>query len=123
MRSAAILLISACLAWADKKPITPGRSANDNMQVEASALITKEDVSKAVSPDLPANIVVVEVTLTPRNGQTVKIDRDDFLLMSFSSGQRSQPFSPAQIAGSSTMVVTSQSSRSVMGQQRQRPWG
>jgi hypothetical protein len=45
------------------------------------------------------------VKLSPRGDAKIKIDLDDFTLISRNDGQRSQPLAPSQIAGSGALVV------------------
>jgi hypothetical protein len=52
------------------------------------------------------DMIVVQVRLAPRGDAKVKIDFDDFTLISRKDGQRSQPLAPSQIAGSGALVVT-----------------
>jgi hypothetical protein len=122
----AILLCSlAAFAWAaDKKPILPAKASNDTVAFEAKAHLTKEEVFAAVGSSLEEGFIVVDITLTPKNGQKVKIYRDDFTLFSSKDGQRSTPYSPTQIAGQAGLVISSkQAGGGVMAQERRVPWG
>jgi len=123
MKRSIALLALASAAFADKKPVTLGRAANDTVLVEATIHVSKDDIAKAVGAPLDEGILVVELTVTPRNEQKVKVERDDFVLLSTSNGQRSTPFAPTQIAGSAAMVVSSKAGGAVMSENRQRPWG
>ncbi len=117
-----LLLTLVCVAG-DKKPL-PGRTANDNIAIEVVAHITKEEVKEAVGAELDQGFIVLDVTLTPKNGQKIRINRDDFVLFSSKDGQRSAPFAPTQIAGSAGLVLSSRpSSGGVMAQERRVPWG
>jgi hypothetical protein len=111
------------MAWAEK-PTVPGRSANDNVGLEAVLYLDPAEVTQRLGQELPEGFVLVEITLTPKNGQTVKVDRDDFQIISSRDGQRSQPFAPTQIAGAdSLMVVTRNGGGRTMAEQRRAPWG
>lgn len=122
---AVLLCAIAALAWgADKKPVPPARASNDTVGFEAKAHLTKEEVFAAVGASLDEGFIVVDITLTPKNGQKVKIYRDDFTLFSGKDGQRSTPYSPTQIAGQAGLVISSkQAGGGVMAQQRRVPWG
>jgi hypothetical protein len=115
----------AALAWsADKKPVPPARASNDTVGFEAKAHLTKEEVFAAVGAPLDDGFIVVDITLTPKNGQKVKVYRDDFTLFSAKDGQRSTPYSPTQIAGQAGLVISSrQAGGGVMAQERRVPWG
>lgn len=122
----AILFCSlAALAWsADKKPLIPARASNDTVGFEAKANLTKEEVFAAVGASLEDGFIVVDITLTPKNGQKVRVYRDDFTLFSAKDGQRSTPYAPTQIAGQAGLVISSkQADGGVMAQERRVPWG
>jgi hypothetical protein len=124
MRTVLIVLAAAVCWGADKKPILPARASNDNVAFEAKAHLTKEEVFTAVGASLDEGIIVVDITLTPKNGQKVKVYRDDFTLFSSRDGQRSIPYSPTQIAGQAGLVISSKAAGGgVMAQERRIPWG
>ena len=124
MRLAVSFLAIATAFAADKKPVPPAKAANDNVAIEAVAHITKEEVFAVVGSSLDAGFIVVEITLTPKNGQKVRINRDDFTLFSSRDGQRSTPYAPTQIAGQAGLIVSPKNSEGgVMAQERRVPWG
>ncbi|MBM3796004.1 MAG: hypothetical protein FJW31_18535 [Acidobacteria bacterium] len=84
-----------------------GEGADKFARVQATLYLDKNDISQAVGGELEAGIVVLDVTITPAEGKTLSIRHDDFLLRSDRSGERSSPYSPSQIAGSSVMRVSS----------------
>jgi hypothetical protein len=98
------LLCAAALAADKKLPIE--KTSNELVEITASALIDRDQIRQELGSDLGGSIIVVRVKVRPVSDKPVKIDRDDFLLLSDRDGQRSQPYAPSQIAGSSTLVVT-----------------
>ena len=48
----------------------------------------------------------MEVRLTPKNDEKVKVFRDDFQLHTDRDGEKSKPFAPSQIAGRGALIVT-----------------
>jgi hypothetical protein len=123
MRTLMAMILTALTLLADKKPV-PGRTSNDNVGVEATAMVDKQEIQTALGHPLDEGFLIVEVTLTPKNGQTIKINRDDFLLLSQKDGQKATPYAPTQIAGDSGLVISSRSTNAgVMAQQRRVPWG
>jgi hypothetical protein len=52
--------------------------------------------------------VLVKVTVRPVSDKPIQVSLDDFLLVSGKDGQRSQPYSPSQIAGSDVLVYSRQ---------------
>lgn len=119
-----VLALSALTVFAgDKKPVTPGRTSNDNVEIQAFAKLTKEEVSAAVGAPLDDGFIVVEITVIPKNGQTIRIDRDDFTLVSAKDGQRSTSFTPSQIAGSGGLIIAERSGGGAVAQQRRPTFG
>ncbi len=112
------------LTAADKKPIT-GQTANESLAMQATAYLDKESVKQIIGAELDTGIVVVEVRLKPEPDHKLVINRDDFLLRSDKDGQRSQPFAPSQIAGSSVLMVSTRAGGGgrIMGDSQGPVWG
>jgi hypothetical protein len=122
---AAFLTAGFLLAGGDPKGPAKGEGADKFVRIEATAYLDRESVTKAVGGPLDQGIVVLEVKVTPADGKKLSLNLDDFLLRSDRSGERSTPYTPSQIAGSSTMRVSSQAV-SVGGVQSQNTgpvWG
>jgi hypothetical protein len=105
MRSLIAGLVFA-LAAAAQKPVPPVASEDEVVMLEASATVDKAAVAKALGENPGMDLIIVQVKLSPRGDSKVKIDFDDFTLISRKDGQRSQPLAPSQIAGSGALVVT-----------------
>ena len=118
-----LVMAHTAFGAADKKlPIET--SSNELVEITATPLIDKDQIKQELGSDLGGGIVVVRVRVRPLGDKPVKIDRDDFNLLSDKDGQRSTPSSPSQIAGNSTLVVTSTGTRGTIGNQGNgRPWG
>jgi hypothetical protein len=100
----ALLAVSLCAGSADKKlPIE--KNSNEFVEI-GGVLLDKDEVVKTFGSDLGGNIVVVRVTVRPLTEKPVRIDYDDFFLLDCDNGQRSEPYEPSQIAGTSALVVT-----------------
>ena len=105
------VLSAGLLAAADKKlPIE--QTSNDLVDITATAIIDKDQIKQELGSDLGGDIVVVRVTVRPVSDKPIQVSLDDFMLISGKDGQRAQPYSPSQIAGNSTLVVTPQGTRS-----------
>jgi hypothetical protein len=104
MRIAILSLVFAVAAFA-AKPGVPAVAEDENLVVEASALLEKSEVMQALGQDAGMDVIVVQVKLRPRGETKIKVDPDDFTLLSRKDGQRSQPMAPSQIAGSGALVV------------------
>jgi len=107
---AAGFLATERLPAADKKlPIE--QTSNDLVDISATAILDKDQIRQELGSDLGGEIVVVRVTIRPVSDKPIQVSLDDFLLISGKDGQRAQPYSPSQIAGNSTLVVTPQGTR------------
>jgi hypothetical protein len=114
------LLPLATLAAADKKlPIET--TSNELVEITATPLLDKDQLHQELGADVGPGIVVVKVQIRPVSDKPVKIDHDDFLLFSEKDGQRSQPYEPSQIAGTSSLIVTPTGTHS--GHGAQPSWG
>jgi hypothetical protein len=100
-----IVLTGLVLCAADKKPIA-AKASNPDLKVECVAHLDKEMVKQLLGADLGGSVAVVEVTVTPRPGKPIKIFGDDFTLHSYKDGQKSQPFSPSQLAGGGALQLS-----------------
>jgi hypothetical protein len=103
--------LAAALQGADKKlPIE--QASNELVSISATAFLDKDQIHQELGSDLGPDMIVVRVQFRPVSDKPVRINLDDFLLVSDKDGQRSQPFAPSQIAGSTTLVVTQPANKS-----------
>ena len=108
------LIFLAALGAAEKKlPIE--QTSNDAIEITATPIIDKDEIRQELGSDLGGDIVLVRVQVRPVSDKPVKISLDDFLLVSGKDGQRSQPFTPSQIAGDAALVLTPQGAKNGMG--------
>lgn len=118
---AGLALALVAFAAADKK-LPLEQSSNELVEISAT-LLDKDQVRQEVGADL-AGMVVVRVRVRPLSEKAVKIDRDDFTLLSTNDGQHTTPYAPSQIAGNSTLVVTPEGTRGSMAGRSNGPiWG
>lgn len=105
-----VALATGLLPAADKKlPIE--QTSNDLVDISATAILDKDQIKQELGSDFGGDIVVIRVTVRPVSDKPIQVSLDDFLLVSGRDGQRAQPYSPSQIAGNSTLVVTPQGTR------------
>jgi hypothetical protein len=103
-------LVGTVMRAADKK-LPLEETSNQLVDLTATALVTPEQIRQQLGVDMESGFVVVRVTLRPVSDQPVEISHDDFLLVDDRQGDRSRPFEPSQIAGSSTLIVTPNGAR------------
>lgn len=126
MRTILMLLAGAVLLPAADKPvIPPGKASDQKVALEATVHLDPEEVKTLLGAAPGQGIIVVEVKVSPLNGEKITLNREDFLLRSDKDGQTARPMEATQVAGSSIMVVGSRPGQqgSIMQQQRRVPYG
>jgi hypothetical protein len=108
MRSLAIVagVTAVAVLCASDKKIPLHSTENDLVEITATALADREAVQQALGSDLGGHYILVQVRVSPKDGNKVKIDRDDFVLRTDRDGQRTTPFAPSQIAGRGALIIT-----------------
>lgn len=118
-----VMMAAACLAAGDDGPAT-GQATSKNLDVEATLYKDKDAIRNLIGQELGDGIMVVEVRVTPKSDDPVKIWREDFFLRSDKDGQKSEPYDPSQIAGSSVMTLaTTSEGGTVMANDQGPVWG
>ncbi len=99
--------VFSTLAPAAEKKLPLEETSNELVDLSATALVSPEQVRQELGGDAISGLIVVRVTLRPVSDKPVVISHDDFLLVDDNQGERSQPFEPTQIAGGSSLIVSS----------------
>lgn len=86
-----------------KRP--PGEFENDRVRVESVVYADPESVKKMIGHDFDGSVAVVELTVTPRGGEALDIEREDWTLFSNKDAQKAPAFHPSQLAGQGAIVV------------------
>jgi hypothetical protein len=95
--------LSFALFAADKKlPIE--QNSNELVEISATVTLDKDQIKQELGSDFGGDIV--RVTVRPVSDKPIKVSLDDFLLVSGRDGQRAEPYTPSQIAGTDVLVVT-----------------
>ena len=105
-RVAAIGLMCGAILCAGDKKVPLHSTENNLVEMTATAMADRETVKQALGSDLGGHYIVVEVRLAPRDGAKLAIHRDDFVLRTDKDGERTTPFAPSQIAGSTALVLS-----------------
>ncbi len=117
-------LVDACTVWGADTRRAVGRASGKYLDVRAKLYNTKQDLQEILGQKVEEDIVVVELTITPRGDEPVKLWHDDFFLRSDKDGQRTEPSSPSQIAGSSVLTLVYTYEANAVMQEDQGPvWG
>jgi hypothetical protein len=99
-----LFLVSLLAAAADRKPL-PGQAGNDDIELVASPIVDRAEVTQAVGEELGIGYVVVRMKVTPKTEKPLRISPDDFTIVCRKDGQRSVALSPGQIAGTGALIV------------------
>ncbi|BDC50825.1 hypothetical protein F183_A31410 [Bryobacterales bacterium F-183] len=110
----AILLMTTLLIAGDKNDklvISDPTTGNDRIDITATLILEKEALAQAMEGiALPPNVIAVRVKVKPAvNAGPIRVDIDDFQLISHKDGQRSGPFAPTQLAGGPAMKIKTES--------------
>jgi hypothetical protein len=105
-RTAGLFAFSIAFCLAAEQAPPSGEASNNAVQVTAKLYNGKDDVRQIIGSDLDGDIVVVDVTVTPKTGKSLAVHLDDFMLRSDKDGERARPFEPSQIAGRGALVIS-----------------
>jgi len=115
-------LIVLILSAAPKKNSGRARGENQDLALDVTVYIDADAVKEILGDDLGGHFIVVKVTVEPKYGKEVTIDRDDFLMRTDKDGDRSKPMAPSQIAGRGALVITGTRGPSGEGAEPTRGW-
>src|SRR5665213_3393307 len=110
-----IFYISVSMLCAADKKLPIDETSNDLLAISVSAPLDKDQIKQELGSDLDADIIVIRLTARTVSEKPVQLSLDDFLLISGKDGQRSEPFAPGQLAGSDSLIVTSNGARNGLG--------
>jgi hypothetical protein len=106
MKYLACLIAIMGFGFAAEKSKTPtAQDSNEMVEITATLYADRESVVKLLGRDPGFPLIVVDVKYRPRLENKAAIWRDDFTLLSNKDGQRSQPLTPTQLAGSASLMV------------------
>jgi hypothetical protein len=124
--SLALLLLCALLPAATNPGPFKSTARSAKVSIDAELYLDRTQVEQLIGNSMDGYLVVVKVRIASnRPNESIRLFRDDFVLVSSKDGQRSEPFSPEMLGGSSTMVVSEvvTSAGPVMGQNTGPVWG
>lgn len=116
-----LLLAGAMTVTATDKSLPVEDDSNEIVDVSGKLIFGKEAIQQALGvtslPDNLTGLIIVDVRVRPLTEKPLKINLDDFMLLSQKDGQKSRPFAPSEIAGTSTMMLkqTEEKKHGLMG--------
>ena len=108
------LLYFSFLPWllfASDRKLPIEKNSNELVEISATAILDKDQIQQELGADPGTDMVLVRVTVRPVSDKPIKVSLDDFLLVSGKDGQRAEPYTPSQIAGTDVLVVTRQEAK------------
>jgi len=103
-----MLGLALLLCWngaAKEKPIPVVRGENSRFAIEAKLYKDPDQVKRLLGQEVEKGIIVLAVKITPKGNKPYKLWRDDFIIRSDKDGEKSEPYDPGQIAGSTVLTV------------------
>ena len=109
-----LLAVSAPGVWASRKVVSPTTSAsNEQVDIVATISLTEDEVSQKLGgEDAGPGIVLLDVRVTPKTDNPMRVSPDNFILLAHDDGQRTQPFDPSELAGQGALVESVKSADS-----------
>ena|ERR1051326_6884200 len=106
-RFAALLLVPVlALMGAAKKTVATAKGENEDLILTVTLHMDPADIKELVGSDLDGHYLMAEVKVDPKYGKDITIDRDDFVLRSNDTGEKTTPFAASQIAGRGALIIT-----------------
>lgn len=101
-------ILAIVVAWVSPAQMkrTPGAHENDRISVESTLILDRAQVKALLGSDFDGSVAVVEITVTPRGGEALDIEREDWTLFSNKDAQKAPAFHPSQLAGQGALLIT-----------------
>jgi hypothetical protein len=103
----ALLALSAFAKDKDKekeKDFTSGVAENKIVSITATPYMERAEVTQAAGADLGPYVTAIKITVQPKAGK-LRIDRDDFTLLTFKNGEHSTPLAPSELGARTDITV------------------
>ncbi len=84
----------------------PGTFENDRIAIESVVHFDKTSVKEKIGSDFDGSVAVVEITISPRGGEALDVEREDFTLFSNKDAQKAPAYHPSQLAGQGALLLT-----------------
>jgi hypothetical protein len=97
--------LAVALSAADPIPQVTKTNGNNRLELEATVVLDRNQINDLLGEKLPDGIIIVRMKASPKGEDSLKLDPEDFLLLSHKDGQRSAPYLPAQIAGNASLTL------------------
>jgi len=105
MKQLIFTAIIGLICFGGERKQLPGQAGNNDVDLEASVILTRDEVTNAIGSDIGEGYVVVRMKVMPKGDKPLRVGPDDFTMICRKDGQRSLALSPSEIAGKGAMVV------------------
>jgi hypothetical protein len=103
-KNALVLAIIAAISIAGERKQLPGQAGNDEVDLEASLILTHDEITSAIGADIGEGYIVARMKVIPK-ADKLRVGPDDFTVIYHKDGQRSTALAPSEIAGKGALVV------------------
>ncbi|MGA2145107.1 MAG: hypothetical protein ABSH49_09105 [Bryobacteraceae bacterium] len=86
------------------KPIPSAEGENEDLILQVKLYIDGEAVKQLLGDDLGGHYIVADVSVQPKYGKDVAIDRDDFLLRTNQDGDKTHSYVASQVVDNNAVV-------------------
>jgi len=100
------LILSCFTVAADIKSL-PNQAGNGNIDLAGTVYIDSKDIQQILGTTLDPGYIVVRIKVEPRMIQAIRINADNFTLVSRKDGERSEALVPSQIGGPANLILKS----------------
>ena len=105
-------VLIACAAFAADIKSLPNQAGNGNIDLSGKVFIENNDIQQLLGAPMDSGYIVVQIKVSPRMIQAIRISPDDFTLVSRKDGERSDALLPNQIGGAANLILKSKTSYS-----------
>ena len=86
------------------KPIPSAEGENEDLILQVKLYIDGDAVKQLLGDDLGGHYIVADVSVQPKYGKDVAIDRDDFLLRTNQDGDKTHSYVASQVVDNNAVV-------------------
>jgi hypothetical protein len=100
-------ILFSCVVFAADIKSLPNQAGNGNIDLSGKVFIENNDIQQILGAPMDPGYVVVQIKVSPRMIQAIRISPDDFTLVSRKDGERSDALQPSQIGGAANLILKS----------------
>ncbi len=98
-------LVAGLLCFGGDRKQLPGQAGNDAIELEASLIVGRDEITSILGTDLGEGYVFARVKVIPKGAAPLRVGPDDFTMILRKDGQKSTAMSPSEIAGKGALIL------------------